>query len=398
MSDPIKAPFDRGAAEREAKGMFPNQALHRAAAAMAGCHPRALDYVRLAPVVVLAANAGKTGSAAYNSGRRAAQPMQGLCERGAKLREVMRFYGVTLQLRALHANVLHPKRWLVVYRLGRMAPSTLAQIIPAARADQDTWLRALTVWAEHAKRRGGDPWIQFDWAASALRTLRRTEVGTAETVVDLAIEAARSQPRGGAVFDPRWTFDQAHAAADRWHAALGRQMAEQKVATGLGVGFTDAVDYAPFSNEPVTVDGFVFAPLRSCEDLYIEGAAMRHCVASYSQAVIAGRSRIFSVRQAGRRVATLELGRPLQMGREVSVALDGRHYYATIDSSSAGPSLGWRMVQLKGPCNSRPQAGVAAACSAFVHATRERALAPKAPPSLRDAFPGVTASFSGEAA
>lgn len=337
--------FDRGAAEREAKAMFSNQALHRPAAAMAGCHERALDYIRLAPVLVLAANAGKTGMAAYNAASRAAQPMQGVCQRGAKLREVMRFYGLPLQLRALHASVLHPKRWVVVYRLGRVNPSTLAQIIPSQRKDQEAWLYALTVWCQHLKRRCNNPWLQFDWAASALRSLSRSQAGLAETVADLALEASRSQPRDGVVFDTRWTFDQAHAAAERWHALLGRRRAEQKVASGLGIGFSDTVEYAPFSNEPTVVNGFEFVPLRSCEELYLEGVAMRHCVASYSTQVMSGRIRIFSVRQDGRRLATLEVG---------------QRRNADLTPGS------WKPVQIKGPCNSRTVAGVQAAAIQFV--------------------------------
>lgn len=318
MSDPVNAPFDRGEAERAAKALFSNQALHRAAAAMAGCHPRALDYIRQAPVIVLSANAGKTGAGAARSARAfAGPPMRMLCERGAKLREVMSFYGCGFHLRRLAPSVLHPVRWQTVYHLGRLPPSTLSQIMPEVRKDQDVWLRALTGWADHCERRCGNRWFRFDWAAVALRVLRRGEEDLADVVADMLIEAARPEPRAGAVFDPRWTFAQARAAAERWHAALGRQVAEQKVAQGLGIGFTDAVDYAPFLNEPVTVDGFEFVPLRSCEDLYLEGAAMRHCVASYSREVMAGTARIFSVRQDGRRVATLELGRPLQWGAKL---------------------------------------------------------------------------------
>lgn len=397
MSDPVNAPFDRGEAERAAKALFGNQALHRAAAAMAGCHPRALDYILQAPVIVLSANAGKTGAAAAHSARSfAGPPMRMLCERGAKLRDVMAFYGCGFHLRRLAPNVLHPVRWQTVYHLGRLPPSTLSQILPEARKDQDVWLRALTGWADHCERRCGNRWFRFDWAAVALRAVRRGEEDLADVVADLAIEAGRSEPRAGAVFDLRWTFAQAHAAAERWHAALGRHIAEQKVAQGLGVGFTDAVDYVPFRNEPVTVDGFEFVPLRSCEDLYLEGAAMRHCVASYSREVMAGTARIFSVRQDGRRVATMELDRPNEVIREPVGSIEGVPHYRFTGTST--PSKTWRVVQLKGPCNARPMAGVEAACRRFAIDEQARAHAPLAAASLRDAFPGVTGSFSGEAA
>ncbi|WP_066923011.1 PcfJ domain-containing protein [Methylobacterium sp. CCH5-D2] len=293
--------------------MFGNQALHRPAAAMAGCHERALDYIRQAPVIVLSANAGQTGrTAAARARAYAGPPMRMLCERGAKLREVMSFYGCAFQLRALAPSVLHPKRWPVVFHLGRLPPSTLAQIIPAARTQQDTWLRALTVWSEHCEYRCGNAWFQFDWVARAAREVRRGHEGVLETIADLAMAASGTvnvpgfrgnrlgQVAGvpGAVFDTRWTLAQAEAAAERWHRALGRAAAEQRAAHGLGVKFSEAMDYAPFTNAPVVVEGFDFVPLRSCEDLWAEGAAMRHCVGTYSAAVVTGVSRILVIRHS----------------------------------------------------------------------------------------------------
>jgi hypothetical protein len=290
--------WDRGAAEREARSMFGNQALHRAAATMAGSHPRALDYIRQAPVIVLSTNAGKTGSAAITSARAfAGPPMRMLAERGAKLREVMSFYGCGYQLRQIVPGVLFPSRWPAIYRLGRLPPSTLAQVIPATRVQQDVWLRALTYWTDHCRDHVRDPWVQFEWAAVALRDVARGQERSVDSVADLLIEAGRREPRGDARFDPRWTFAQAVAAADRWHAALGRQLAEQRAAQGLGVAFSAPVDYAPMPNDPVHIAGFDFVPLRSCEDLWVEGAAMHHCVATYSEAVVVGRSRIFSIRK-----------------------------------------------------------------------------------------------------
>ncbi|GEP00553.1 hypothetical protein [Methylobacterium haplocladii] len=194
--------WDRGTAERTAKKMFGNSALHRVAAAMAGCHPRALDYIGQAPVIVLSANAGHTGARAARSAQMfAGPPMRMKCERGDKLRDVMSFYGCGYQLRRLVPSVLHPVRWPTIYHLGRLPPSTLAQIVPEQRGQQDVWLRALTRWCDHCRRCCGNPWFLFDWAAVALRMVARGEETSVDVVADLALEAARPAPQWG-VTDP----------------------------------------------------------------------------------------------------------------------------------------------------------------------------------------------------
>jgi hypothetical protein len=47
----------------------------------------------------------------------------------------------------------------------------------------------------------------------------------------------------------------------------------------------------------------------------MEGAAMRHCVATYWQNVVNGQSRICSILEKGNRVATLELTSRVDRGR-----------------------------------------------------------------------------------
>jgi len=54
--------------------------------------------------------------------------------------------------------------------------------------------------------------------------------------------------------------------------------------------------------------GYTFVALRTAQELVVEGEAMDHCVGTYAGAVAQGHCAIFSVRLAGRRVATLEVG------------------------------------------------------------------------------------------
>lgn len=148
-------PWDRGRAEKEARTMFANAALKPVAAALAGAHPRALDYIRQAPVIVLAAAVGRPHRMNARRMRTALHESLGArCRRGERLREVMKAYGCVPQLRALHPKALALVRWPVIRLLCALPPSRLAPIIPADPRDQDAWLRALSFWVDHIARRG----------------------------------------------------------------------------------------------------------------------------------------------------------------------------------------------------------------------------------------------------
>lgn len=55
------------------------------------------------------------------------------------------------------------------------------------------------------------------------------------------------------------------------------------------------------------VDGFHIVPLMDGASLWREGQAMRHCVAAYDQRCLEGDVRVFSISQAGKRLATMEI-------------------------------------------------------------------------------------------
>lgn len=72
------------------------------------------------------------------------------------------------------------------------------------------------------------------------------------------------------------------------------------------------------------VDGFAFVALRTRDDVVAEAKAMKHCVASYGRDLADNRTRVWSVRRDGERVATLSLqttgGSPYPVIRELSAA------------------------------------------------------------------------------
>src|SRR6187402_1999434 len=76
---------------------------------------------------------------------------------------------------------------------------------------------------------------------------------------------------------------------------------------------------------------FEIIPIVTAADLYREGQAMHHCVATYADRVREGACYVFSVRQSGNRVATVSL---FQRGAQVLIE------------------------QVRGPCNSSPTTAI----------------------------------------
>ena len=99
---------------------------------------------------------------------------------------------------------------------------------------------------------------------------------------------------------------------------------------------------------PATLGGFDIVPLTTSADLYREGHAMHHCVATYVEQVRQGTSYIFSVRRDGKRIATISLS----------------CHSETIS-----------IQQLRGPCNTAPPKAVSAAVRKWLRAQRTTAAA-----------------------
>ena len=95
---------------------------------------------------------------------------------------------------------------------------------------------------------------------------------------------------------------------------------------------------------------------------------MRHCVASYAADVIGGMSRIFSIRQQGFRIATLELvpGRTRRVVDPLGTltTIGGTNIPMSWVQLPAEPL--YRVQQLKGRCNSQVPASIRLKAEAFV--------------------------------
>jgi PcfJ-like protein len=339
----------REAALARMSEVFPiNRGLRPMYLLMASAHRYAIDYIEQAPVIVLAA---ARGNARVSWCERAfiREQLSKMCQSKAQLRDVMFSYGLPLPLRLLDGSVLTSSRATVIRRLALMNPSTLAQIIPATRQKQNAWLQALQNWCEGMTSRSeanNYRCLFFEWAATNYPGVTYSEANGVHHLVDFV----SAHPD---TFNPLWTRERARAEEQKWHADL----ALAEVVERTGVPLDTVIDYMPL---PLLWEygGLSFVALQTGKALRAEGAAMHHCVASYWQKVVNGGSRIYSILENGRRVATLELtSRPTQYKGPndtftASVRGTGRNRY--------------QVHQLVAACNSRPAPEVAKAVGTFV--------------------------------
>lgn len=113
---------------------------------------------------------------------------------------------------------------------------------------------------------------------------------------------------------------------------------EQRFFERNGVRFEEDISYDGFAVSAAEGE-YSFVALRSGAALYEDGRAMHHCVGSYSPDVIARKSRIYSVRHNGKRVATIEFRRSRKSA--------------------------WAVAQICGPCNARVAPEIKSACDAL---------------------------------
>jgi hypothetical protein len=177
---------------------------------------------------------------------------------------------------------------------------------------QNAWLQALDLWCQqmafhvsgtraHLRDRPYgryiyDPVLFFEWAATRYPGVTYGEANGVRHMVDFV--SAHTD-----TFNPLWTFERARAEEQKWHAELGE---DTRIARASGVPLDSVIDYAPLP--PRWEQGhFNFVALQTGKALRSEGRAMHHCVSTYWRHVISGQSRIYSILEAGNRVATLEL-------------------------------------------------------------------------------------------
>ena len=138
-----------------------------------------------------------------------------------------------------------------------------------------------------------------------------------------------------------------------------------EVVERTGVPLDTVIDYTPL---PLLWEhgGLSFAALQTGKALRAEGRAMHHCVASYWRNVVDGKSRIYSIRENGSRVATLEVTGQLTQYK-------GPDATAAASVRGLGQRCRYQVGQLVGARNSRAAPEVVKAVGTFVEEINNRA-------------------------
>ena len=154
-------------------------------------------------------------------------------------------------------------------------------------------------------------------------------------------------PLAAFVWFSRWDCEVARRLIERpWHENMRFQTAVQEARAWLE---RVVIEYC-LEDDGATGDWFTvrkvgayrFLPLRTMQELREEGDRMRNCVATYANQVAMSARLIYSIRQGGKHVATMEIAPVSMNSREA------------------------RIAQLLGPGNSQPREDVVRAATAWL--------------------------------
>lgn len=186
----------------------------------------------------------------------------------------------------------------------------IANHLPRSPKSAPVWLEVVAVVAELATAPAA-VWI----ARELVRDARRVNPARLRLVSLWSWFSARAGTFGRELIDRPWTpdmrMDQALEAAHDW-----RMM----VALHLNLGPEPIAD---MWLEPGRVAGYDFLPLRSAHAIAEEAVAMKNCLRSYGNNLAHNRSRLWSVRREGERVATLKVACDFRDPLPMIVELNG---------------------------------------------------------------------------
>lgn len=212
---------------------------------------------------------------------------------GLSLAEVAAAAGVPLWLRKLPPEALaQPIRKLPD---GALFRRQIVNHLPPSTKLAPAWLEAVADVADLAHEAAA-VWI----AREFVREPKNVKSARLRLISLWSWFSCQPGTSAHALIDKPWTPDMrigsALAAADAWHTTI-------ELHVNLG-----REPIADVWLRAARVDGYDFLPLTSIATITEEADAMRNCVRTYGDSLAHNRSRLWSVRSDGQRVATLRLG------------------------------------------------------------------------------------------
>jgi hypothetical protein len=247
-------------------------------------HPRVADLALSFPTLLFALAVPRRGD---DAARALAAAID-----GRPLADVAQAARVPVWLRRLPVDAL--TKPLPHLPDGDLFRRRIVNHLPCSPKRAPAWLAAVSFAAQ---------WAHEPFAIWIARELARS---TKEVKLDrlklLSLWAWFSMHPGAAghrIIDKPWhpamRFKTALAAAEDWR---------ERAALHVYLGGATIAD--PWLT-PGCVYGYEFVPLRCADDIVAEAAAMKNCLNTYGYNLAHNRSRLWSVRMNGRRVATLRL-------------------------------------------------------------------------------------------
>jgi hypothetical protein len=244
-----------------------------------------------------------------------------LVDRGARLRDVAAIMNIPMGLRRIKPGVAH-----LATDVFCQHPEVLNSM-PDTTPRQRIWLRAVD-WAFVRVNSDFGAWAARH--VSELPGRRCQEVGPfLSDLADWASAEGPSRQFFTRPFASSMSVKTATALSARWHETVANHMDGQ-----------DSI-FPPAWYPATRLGDYEIVPVESSAALFREGAAMHHCVGALADRVQSGRLYVYSVRRAGERVATFSLAR---------------------EAASA------TLIEIRGPCNARPEEKVVAVVRRWLRA------------------------------
>lgn len=368
MSDNPKLPnllkdeWLEGATARVEK-LYP-KGQHRIARMLVRTNARAIDYLEQCPALLVYLAWGRDPKK-FRDYLPIVSRFSLAIKRGPKLKELIEEFHGCYPARKIKGGVVYWRHFKAIMELRRLPPSVVAQAIPDTKSGQAKFLEAFEeIEARSSRLPANRRELVFLWAVKTISAeiIKGDERASRQivTVFDM-ISRGRIDP------NPSWTWPAAVAAAERWHDALAKQTEAERFVKANGFTMEQKADY---EHLPLTAEikGYEFIALRSAEELFEEGRAMKHCVGSYARDVIKGTSRIYSIRQHGCRIATMEL---VPTRHRVAIPTEGEVHFplnsGPIQATETRRSVPvYKLEQIQAICNSPPPPSARPAVEEFL--------------------------------
>lgn len=283
------------------------------------------------------------------------------------LKKLMRVFELPFPMRKISGRAIGPAKYWALRMIATCDPRVIASSIPERSFWQNRWLMGCETYRDrlafhHVLPMADVQSARVEWFIFAFARLvdtktgaelRNPQFGFVNTVADFV--CSQEVRRGEIPFDEKWTFDQALAAASRWHSIINAQQLERTFQSQHGLGIDYEWLMSPWPNEAIEVDGYEFVPLNTGRKISDQATEMHNCLRSYmGRCVNATQYCAWSVRQPGSKepvVATLGMKR---------INVDADKW------AKAPPRAFWRIDQIEGRRHTRQAAPeIHAACKAF---------------------------------